>query len=329
MLSYSATIQIDDTTRAFLQTNGYTLYLFKGINAGPGATSTIWLTLSGNQLYDQASNTITWQEEYYIGEENTQIQNGASVSGTNPFVSPSAIVSVSLGQNYIFPGTAWNPQSTAQPNDEVFTIQNTEASVNNFYVSQKVSTGPEDYIVVTKLLGSGGLGTFMPIETIAMILSTQPYSTGTMITEAFSPGAIVTLAGITSASLSYDMNTGWSATAGQLTALQLGNAVYDSMLNAASGSLLTAGRYPAAPLEAPLPSGKTAKSKAAVNGVRIKGISGVTYGNNAKVTVKCGDSYEYIAMTDNTDKLVGLGKGVYQVTNNSGGTIRYEWTATR
>src|SRR5579884_3369198 len=306
MLSYSATIQIDDTTRAFLQTNGYTLYLFKGINAGPGATSTIWLTLSGNQLYDQASNTITWQEEYYIGEENTQIQNGASVSGTNPFVSPSAIVSVSLGQNYIFPGTAWNPQSTAQPNDEVFTIQNTEASVNNFYVSQKVSTGPEDYIVVTKLLGSGGLGTFMPIETIAMILSTQPYSTGTMITEAFSPGAIVTLAGITSASLSYDMNTGWSATAGQLTA----------------------GRYPAAPLEAPLPSGKTAKSKAAVNGVRIKGISGVTYGNNAKVTVKCGDSYEYIAMTDNTDKLVGLGKGVYQVTNNSGGTIRYEWTAT-
>lgn len=325
MISYSATIQIDATTRAFLQSKGYTLYLFKGINAGSGATSTVWLSISGNQLYDQSSNTITWEEEYYIGEESNEIENGASVSGTNPYVSPTAIVSISLGENYIFPGTAWNPQSVAQPNEQVFTIQNTEQSINNFYVSQKVTTGPADYIVVTELLGSGGLGTFEPIETVAMILSTQPYSTGTMITEAFSPGAIVTLAGITAASLSYDMNSGWAASAGELSTLELGNPVYNSMLTAAGASVATVGRYPGAPLVASLQNGKTTKSKTKINGVKLIGISGVQYSANTTVTVRCGDQYAYVTMTDQTNRTVALGNGIYHVTNNSGGTINYNW----
>jgi hypothetical protein len=81
------------------------------------------------------------------------------------------------------------------------------------------------------------LGTFEPIETVAMILGTQAYSTGTMITQAFSPGAIVTLPGITAASVAYDQSTGWSATAGDLALMQLGDAVYDSMLKAAAASV--------------------------------------------------------------------------------------------
>jgi hypothetical protein len=131
-ISYSATLAIDQPTRAFLKTNGYTLYLFKGINAGKGATSTVWLTVTGNQLYDQAANTITWSEDYYIGEESTEIQNVATVEGTNPYITSNNIQSVSLGKNYTFPGTAWNPQAINQQSDITFTILNTEQSVNNF-----------------------------------------------------------------------------------------------------------------------------------------------------------------------------------------------------
>ena len=115
MINYSVTLQIDQATRTLLQQKGYTLYLFKGINAGTGATSTVWLTVSGDQLYDQSSNTISWYEDYYIGEESTEIQNGAAISGTNPYATADSILSISLGQNYIFPGTAWNPQSADQP----------------------------------------------------------------------------------------------------------------------------------------------------------------------------------------------------------------------
>jgi hypothetical protein len=325
MISYSVTLQIDQSTRTLLQQKGYTLYLFKGVNAGSGATSTVWLTVSGDQLYDQSSNTISWYEDYYIGEESTEIQNGAAISGTNPYATPNSILSVGLGQNYIFPGTAWNPQSENQPIDTAFTIQNNEQAVNNFHVSQKVTNGPEDYIVVTELLGSGGLGTFTPIETVAMILSTQPYSTGTMITEAFSPGAIITLAGIQSGTLAYDGQNGWSATAGQLTLLNFGDAVYDSMLGAAGTAVATTGRYPGAPLGASLPDGKNTKSKGKVNGVQLNGISGAQYSKTTKVTVICDDKYAYQIMSDQTDVPIKLGTGVYQLRNNSGGSIEYAW----
>lgn len=330
MISYSALVSIDEVTRTFLQKQGYTLYLFKGINAGSGATSTVWLTLTGNQLYDQASNNITWYEDYYIGEESVEIQNGASVSGINPYANPQSILSVSLGQNYTFPGTAWDQQSSGQPIDTAFTILNQESAVNNFYVSQKVTSGPNDYIVVTELAGSGGLGTFTPIETIALILSTQPYSTGTMITEAFSPGAIVTLAGITQASLAYDMNTGWSATAGQLTTLEIGNSVYDSMLTSANTALAAAGGRPGGRLlGAALTNGGKTNSKNKVEGVNLKGVSGTQYSTTSKVTVRRGDGkdekYAHVLMTDQTDTDIKLGSGVYHVTNNSGGTINYSW----
>jgi hypothetical protein len=332
MISYSAIVSIDDATRAFLQKQGYTLYLFKGINAGSGATSTVWLTLSGNQLYDQATNTITWYEDYYIGEENTQVSNGAAVAGVNPYATTQNVLSVSLGQNYTFPGSAWNPQSSGQPIDTAFTILNQEQTVNNFYVSQKVTSGPDDYIVVTELAGSGGLGTFTPIETIALILSTQPYSTGTMITEAFSPGAIITLPGISQASLAYDMNTGWSATAGQLTKLEIGNPVYDSMLTSANEALAVTGRRPGGLLGASLNNNGKTNSKNEVKGVNLKGVSNTQYSTTSKVTVRrqkgSDDKYSHVVMTDQTDTDIRLGDGVYHVSNNSGGTIQYSWLTT-
>lgn len=324
-IPYTATLSIDQATRTTLQQNGYTLYVFKGINAGSGATSTVWVTISGNQLYDQSSNQISWSEDYYIGEESTVIENGASISGTNPYISSSAIQSIDLGQNYTFPGSAWTPQSTSQPTETAFTILNTEAAVNNFYVSQKVAGGPTDYIVVKPVLGSGGLGEFTPIETFAMILSTQPYSTGTMITQAFSPGVVITMPGITNATLAYDQASGWSATAGEMTTLQLGDAVYDSMLAAAGNSMATAGRYPGAPAVASLANGKNTTSKSKVDGVRLVGLTGVNYSTTTKVTVQCNGKYNYTIMTDQTDTTVDLGSGNYSVANNSGGTIQYEW----
>jgi len=325
MITYTATLSIDQATRDFLKSKGYTLYVFKGINAGSGATSTVWITISGNQLYDQSSNIITWYEDYYVGEESTEIENGASISGTNPYISPNNITSVSLGQNYIWPGSSWNPQAGNQPTETAFTIQNNEPVINNFYVSQKVEGGPTDYIVVTEIAGSGGVGQFTPIETFAMILSTQSQSTGTMITEAFSPGVIVTMTGITSAALSYDSGTGWNVTAGQSTPLQLGDAVYDSMMNAAETSAATEGRYPGAPFVTNLADGKKTTSNGKVSGVRLVGMQGVNYSTQTNVTVQCNGKYSYNKMTDQTNVSVDLGQGTYSVSNNSGGTIQYAW----
>ena len=80
-------------------------------------------------------------------------------------------------------------------------------------------------------------------------------------------------------------------------------------------------------LQASLPNGQGTNSKTKVNGVTVKGVRGVTYSTTSNVTVNCDDQYEYIIMTDQTDQTVKFGKGVYKVTNNSGGTINYEWVS--
>jgi hypothetical protein len=230
MVNYSVSLQLDAATRAFLQGHGYSLYVFKGINAGGGAVSTVWQLISGHQLYDQGEVTIRWQEEYYIGEETSNIVSGAVVSGVNPYESETNIQSVNLGDNYIYQGVQWNPNPTSAPTKTAFWIENDQSSVNNFYVSQLAVSGPDDYIVVQEILGSGGTGSFTPVEVIAMILSTQSVDKGTMITQAFSSGAIVTMVNVTSASITYNKDTGWEGPSSQLTLLPDKDPIYQSML---------------------------------------------------------------------------------------------------
>jgi rhizosphere induced protein len=81
---------------------------------------------------------------------------------------------------------------------------------------------------------------------------------------------------------------------------------------------------------ASLPNGQSTTSPKKVKGVTLKGVSGATYSATSKVTVynKTEDSYEYQIMTDQTDVTLDpgtTGVGEYRVTNNSGGTITYEW----
>jgi hypothetical protein len=78
---------------------------------------------------------------------------------------------------------------------------------------------------------------------------------------------------------------------------------------------------------ATLANGKNTKSTSKVDGVNLKGISGVTYSTTTKVTVKntTKDNIHHQIMTDQTNKNVELERGDYSVTNNSGGTIEYSW----
>lgn len=293
-IPYSAVIDMNADTRQFIKDQQYTLYLFKGINAGPGAVSTVWTTISNDQLYDQEQNTVGWSEDYYIGEESNEVKNGASVAGVNPYISKSSVQSVNLGKNYTFPGVKWNSQATDAPDTTLFSIHNKELRVNNFYVSQKVLTGPGDYIVVKSILGDG-LGTFEPIETIAMMLAARPVSTGTMITQAFSAGALVTLAGITEASISYDKDKSWTVSAGDYKKLEIGDNVYNSMLKAASVSAATQ------------------MARAQARWQRLGGggglpdkINSVSWNNSAFATEETGDNHFEGTITVNTALAAGF-----------------------
>ncbi len=240
MVSYTLSLDLDADTRTFLKGHGYSLYLFKGINAGSGAASTVWQTINGSQLYDQGEVTIQWDEHYYIGETTTKLQAGAVVSGVNPYISQSNIQSVSTGKNYIYSGVEWNPNPTSGLNSAAFFIENDPSQTNSFYVSQQADSGVKTAIVIQEILGSGGNASFTPIEVIALILSTQLQKVGTIITQAFSPGAILTMSGVMSSSISYNKDTGWKGPSSQLTLLNDNAPVYQSLLQSYSSSLLRA-----------------------------------------------------------------------------------------
>jgi len=237
---YNVDIQLNQETRTFLKDNGYSLYAFKGINAGKGAESTVWLKLTGDkELYNQPVININWEEDYYIGETTTSFQSGATVVGTSPFVEPDKIKSISVGKAYTYEGTTgWDQNPGTSLNPQSFEILNTPQSVNNFYVSQKNSIGStaaNDYIVVKPVVGNGGLADFEPIQTVSFILATTPLTEGTIIFTAFSPGIVGTVPNDgTPLQLTYDINKGWSGPSGSTEDLKFGSDIYEAMLSAAN-----------------------------------------------------------------------------------------------
>ena len=76
---------------------------------------------------------------------------------------------------------------------------------------------------------------------------------------------------------------------------------------------------------ASLSDGSNTTSSKKVNGVKLKGIKNVTYTGKVTVQNKTESKYHYQTMTDQTNVNVELGNGYYSVSNNSGGTINYEW----
>ena len=237
MTKYTVSLSMETETRQFLKQQGYTLYVFKGINAGKGAQSTVWISLTDDLLYNQDPIGISWEEDLFIGETTTQLKQGATVSGTNPYIDSTTITAVNLGQNYIYQGLQWNPDPTTGVNPNAFSIENNTSKVNNFYVSQKSDINP-DCIVVQSILGTQGVATFIPIQTISMILSTNEQQKGTIITQAFSPGFIITLIGNqTSINITYDINKGWGGPTGSTSKLAKGDSVYDAMTKSHKSNL--------------------------------------------------------------------------------------------
>jgi hypothetical protein len=151
MASYNVTVSIDQDTRNYLSGHSYSMYVFKGVQAGGGAVSTVWQTITGQQLYGQDTNNISWTENFYIGETQVQLTNGATITGTAPFCgadgNPAA---VDLGKLYTYDNTGWQKQPKTGPQAQSFAISNLPRQTNNFYVSQNQSG---QYIVVQNLVG--------------------------------------------------------------------------------------------------------------------------------------------------------------------------------
>jgi hypothetical protein len=129
-----------------------------------------------------------------------------------------------------------------------------------------------------------------------MMLATGSASTGTMITKAFSAGALVTLAGITDASISYDKGKSWTVTAGAYKKLEIGDNVYDSMLKAASVSAAS---------QMARAQARWQRLGGGGDGLPDK-INSVSWNNSAFATEETGDNHFEGTITVNTALAAGF-----------------------
>ncbi len=240
MTTYTLTLSLDQDTRTFLKNGTYSLFVFKGIDAGSGAASTVWFKLTGDKdLYNQPVIPIKWEEEFYIGEnKDPTIIDGASAGGFSPYVKPNDIRPVKLGQTYIYEGISWDVDSIKAPSETAFWIQNKPSSENAFYISQKIDSGANDYIVVQTAAGNGGTVSFTPIATISMIFASSKIQKGTIITQAFSSGTIITFVGDTETKVTYSSSNGWDVPSSQQGGnLSIGDSIYSKMVTSYLGAI--------------------------------------------------------------------------------------------
>ena len=126
MVDYVVSVKILEPTRTWLRGHTYSMFVFKGIQAGAGAVSTVWQKITDSQLYAQETNRITWTENFYIGETQTQtpMESGVKIQGVNPYNVGGSPAAVGLGKQYTFGATAWEPNPKDYFQTDRFAILN-------------------------------------------------------------------------------------------------------------------------------------------------------------------------------------------------------------
>ena len=218
MSQYKVTLAMDADSAQYFKGHSYTLYLFKGINAGAGAISTVWRAVSGDQLVEEPTINIEWNDEFDLGKTGASLEHGVPVSDIEPVGRP-----ISRGHSYRRFATGWDSTVSHAPDDE-FRVVNAPNTANRFYASQS-----GDFAVVQEARRNSGVITFEPLPTVSMLVATDSYEIGTLVTEAFTSGAVVTLpAGVSSSHVDYDTSTGWRGP--HVSMLRHSQPIHDQMV---------------------------------------------------------------------------------------------------
>ena len=88
------------------------------------------------------------------------------------------------------------------------TIYNNVPSEFTCGISQKVDSGVSPLCAFPIYNGMTEL--FVPVEKVLLMFATTPVNTGTVIIQAYAPGMIVELTGVSEREVSYDLDTLWS-----------------------------------------------------------------------------------------------------------------------
>jgi hypothetical protein len=198
MANYNLTIRMDDDTIAQLESMGMQLYAFKAVKAtGNAGRPLVWFS---TDTFSQ-STQVNWREEYQAYSSRSEIiPNGQIVA--------SAAYAADLGQTFSITGTRGTGEVTQSGDPRAITIRSAVATRFSCGISQKNDTG---YAPICALpIFNGFADVFVPIEKVLVMFASDQVNTGTVITRAYSPAVLVDLTGVTTRTVDYTIDGGWS-----------------------------------------------------------------------------------------------------------------------
>lgn len=197
--SFKVNLTMSGDTVGTLQKLGYKLYGFRVVQGSPGAKPVIWFQTTTFEL----NNTVQWTEEYQAYTSRSEVIPRGQIDA-------AASYPADLGQVL----QVTNPMGIGQVvkeggSDGAICIVNLTSSRFTCGISQAQPDGSFGPICAFQLLGNN-MDEIMPIEKIFLMFSAVPLNTGVVLEQAYGPGVLIDLTGVSSRAVNYDADAGWT-----------------------------------------------------------------------------------------------------------------------
>jgi hypothetical protein len=198
---YGINITMNQNTVVALQSGGFALYGFKGVQTTlQGGAPLVWLQ---SQQFSLNTN-IAWEEQYQAYTSLSQIiPNGQ--------ITASATYSIQLGQTLDVTNPSGTGQVVTGGTANAISIANQTNTQMVCGVSQLQDVTNTSTPLCAFPLYGNALDVMAPIELVMLEFATAVVNTGTVVYQAFSQAILVDLTVQSQIAVTFDINNGWSA----------------------------------------------------------------------------------------------------------------------
>lgn len=196
---YSIIINMSAETANDLKNGNFSLFGFKAVStaAPSGAAPLVWFTSQAFGL--QVS--VNWSEQYEAYTSTQQIEAGVTILASNSYpadLGQQLKVSQASGT-----GTVVNGDTPTAI--EILNVSGTQLTCG---IGQMVN-GAANPLCAFPLYGEG-MDIIAPIEKVMLTFANKQVNTGSVIEQAFSQGVLLDLTANHNATITFDINAGWS-----------------------------------------------------------------------------------------------------------------------
>lgn len=182
-----------------LQELGYSLFGFRVVQAAKSAKPVAWFKSDFFEL----TNVIDWMEEYEAYTSRSQVI-------PRGHIDTAASYPIDLGEVL----EVNNPMgigevSHAGGTDGAICILNKTSQRMTCGIAQGTPDGAINPICAFPLLGNN-MDEIIPIQKIFLMFSSRPLNTGVVLEQSYGPGILIDLTGVSSRSVKYDADSGWT-----------------------------------------------------------------------------------------------------------------------